>query len=376
MADIIWTKVQVVLTDVPIEYMNCNSESFADGDEVIVEFTEQDWDQPKIIGFKEAPKPCTSVFVFSNEIQWRYESESRTMRINYNSNSWSWESAFPRSYGFGRVEYAVTGENGLGFIICGAEINFAGGREGYFGHLDIFDSIGETFSIGADHPQSKAGLSFNSLKNGQCISHGGKDFTTVYDATHRYLISFDLWQIAQSDDSIYDHASFVIDDLVFIVAGSMTQEHGKKSNAVTKSYSNYWDVWSSHVTCPQENWLKVHGYSLEGKGLVGGGGMIYDPTNEIGLIDTISDTYLYDSISNSWTRKANGYASFGDQATSTALEETVALQFSGGGAGSLTHWFDYKLSTDVWRDRGVFKLTVNEDPIWYSHRKLAAGTEL
>ena len=57
MADIIWARVQVVLTDVPIEYMDCNSGAFADGDEVLIEFTNQDWDQPKIIGFKERPTP-------------------------------------------------------------------------------------------------------------------------------------------------------------------------------------------------------------------------------------------------------------------------------------------------------------------------------
>lgn len=46
------------LTDVPIVYMVCNSAVFEDGDEVVVKFENQDWTQPKIIGFRTNPKQC------------------------------------------------------------------------------------------------------------------------------------------------------------------------------------------------------------------------------------------------------------------------------------------------------------------------------
>ena len=46
------------LTDVWIEYMDCNSKAFADGDEVLVEFQDNDWDSPQVIGFKDHPKGC------------------------------------------------------------------------------------------------------------------------------------------------------------------------------------------------------------------------------------------------------------------------------------------------------------------------------
>jgi len=45
-------------TNVPIEYMTCNSGAFNIGDNVLVEFIGQDKDTPRIIGFKENPKPC------------------------------------------------------------------------------------------------------------------------------------------------------------------------------------------------------------------------------------------------------------------------------------------------------------------------------
>lgn len=47
-----------VLTDVPIEYMDCNAEVFETGDRVLVRFENQSWATPKVIGFESNPKPC------------------------------------------------------------------------------------------------------------------------------------------------------------------------------------------------------------------------------------------------------------------------------------------------------------------------------
>ena len=46
------------LSDVPISYMDCHAEAFAVGDKVVVEFGDQSWDNPKVIGFERNPKPC------------------------------------------------------------------------------------------------------------------------------------------------------------------------------------------------------------------------------------------------------------------------------------------------------------------------------
>lgn len=46
------------LSDVPIKYMTCNGAVFMEGDEVVVEFVDQDWKDPQVIGFKEEPRPC------------------------------------------------------------------------------------------------------------------------------------------------------------------------------------------------------------------------------------------------------------------------------------------------------------------------------
>lgn len=46
------------LTGVPITYMECNADAFEVGDNVVVKFIGQDWDQPVVIGFLDNPKPC------------------------------------------------------------------------------------------------------------------------------------------------------------------------------------------------------------------------------------------------------------------------------------------------------------------------------
>jgi hypothetical protein len=50
------------LSGIPIEYMNCNSKPFVNGDDVIIE-----WQNgvPKVIGFKDNPKPCINEALFS-----------------------------------------------------------------------------------------------------------------------------------------------------------------------------------------------------------------------------------------------------------------------------------------------------------------------
>lgn len=54
--------------DVPVEYMTCNSAAFSDGDAVLVEFADYMGEgsgnpDPKVIGFKEEPKPCGGLYL-------------------------------------------------------------------------------------------------------------------------------------------------------------------------------------------------------------------------------------------------------------------------------------------------------------------------
>ena len=47
-----------ILTDVPIEYMTCNGQAFSVGDHVVVQFPTLEWENRRVIGFVDNPKPC------------------------------------------------------------------------------------------------------------------------------------------------------------------------------------------------------------------------------------------------------------------------------------------------------------------------------
>lgn len=49
---------QSASVDGEFQYLSCNHLAFNVGDEVVVQFVNQDWEQPKIIGFASNPKPC------------------------------------------------------------------------------------------------------------------------------------------------------------------------------------------------------------------------------------------------------------------------------------------------------------------------------
>lgn len=50
--------------EVPIEYMECNSHVFEDGDQALVELEDRDWQKPKIIGFRSKPKHCPIIMTY------------------------------------------------------------------------------------------------------------------------------------------------------------------------------------------------------------------------------------------------------------------------------------------------------------------------
>jgi hypothetical protein len=62
------------LSGVAFEYMGCDDGAFTEGDEVLIMFTNQNFENPKIIGFKEEPQPCCDcVETFADgafEINW------------------------------------------------------------------------------------------------------------------------------------------------------------------------------------------------------------------------------------------------------------------------------------------------------------------
>ena len=62
-----WHQKGIKLSDVPIEYMDgVNADAFIVGDRVVVAFTNQNWNQPKVIGFETNPQPGYAILSFVN----------------------------------------------------------------------------------------------------------------------------------------------------------------------------------------------------------------------------------------------------------------------------------------------------------------------
>jgi len=60
-----WYRPGVCLSNVPIEYMDgVNGDAFVEGDRVVVEFTNQNWNYPKVIGFESNPR--LGAFLYAN----------------------------------------------------------------------------------------------------------------------------------------------------------------------------------------------------------------------------------------------------------------------------------------------------------------------
>ena len=54
------------LENVPIDYIDCNASAFTIGDDVVIEFTDQNPNTPKVIGFKDHPRGCGFVFILEH----------------------------------------------------------------------------------------------------------------------------------------------------------------------------------------------------------------------------------------------------------------------------------------------------------------------
>ena len=122
------------LTNVPIEYMECDAEAFAIGDAVLVAFTGQDFSAPKVIGFKTHPAGCclfsegftTDAYSYA----WNYTSDFDAPYIG--SRSWivppSWTESVAGAADKLEVEFTYAGGTNAGVGIYFTNGEFSWGR--------------------------------------------------------------------------------------------------------------------------------------------------------------------------------------------------------------------------------------------------------
>lgn len=96
------------LTGVPVRYMRCDAAAFEDDDRVIVEFQEQDWARPVVIGFVERPRPCGALAVLlSAEVRaapWPWSPEEDWILFPYRSRYFEFDPETGEAKNFGAQE--------------------------------------------------------------------------------------------------------------------------------------------------------------------------------------------------------------------------------------------------------------------------------
>jgi predicted transglutaminase-like cysteine proteinase len=61
-----WASKGLLLFDVPMHYMECNSGAFEENDRVVVHFQDGDWSRPEVIGFEEEPESCGFYVIYQD----------------------------------------------------------------------------------------------------------------------------------------------------------------------------------------------------------------------------------------------------------------------------------------------------------------------
>jgi hypothetical protein len=199
MANIIWTKVQVILTNVPIEYMECDSGAFAGGDEVIVEFIDQDWDQPKVIGYKEEPHGCDLAKIHTVGVTPYLYGNGQYFLCAYRPANDTWEYS---------VDHIRSGERDFTGAIRNVGTLFIAGGRVWDGNThvimdaDIYNMSRDIFIALEDYPPPRRTWWDGFFLNNHYFMCGGTSYPDGdhpgYDNNDKYNPADQTWSSAKS----------------------------------------------------------------------------------------------------------------------------------------------------------------------------------
>jgi len=118
----IWGQSAVLLKDVAMDYMDGAEHLFEIDDRVVVEFTNQDWDKPKVIGFESYPRSLSDILIHEvrmyqelSERKWTLSrvSLARPSEGYVTTNKWTIEQQIT-DYS---VEWGAFGFRFLGYLV-------------------------------------------------------------------------------------------------------------------------------------------------------------------------------------------------------------------------------------------------------------------
>lgn len=290
-----WAKTQVILKDVPIEYMGCDASAFADNDEVIVEFTDQDWATPKVIGFKENPVSCAAVRILPDGTGFSYSGDEapaaeRTgvFSFFYSSETWTLQGTFS---GILSWFASCTGTTGIVYRVGGYDLGTGGLYEVKPVYTDehwAYDVRTASWQAATASGLEVCKQRYKFIGNGNAILYGGEELTdsqywgdavtfpanVFYSDTKRYSFSSDAWISMLAFRARSHPACFALDDVVYVAGGHNTQyireTEGVQFNDGVYSFWHVYETWTTKQSLPA-NLGSAAGFGLNGRGYVGGG---------------------------------------------------------------------------------------------------------
>jgi predicted transglutaminase-like cysteine proteinase len=179
-----WKTFTRQLDLVPIEYMNCNSAAFVSGDRVVVQFIDQKWETPKVIGFVENPEACGGTFYILC-----YFTNCWQPKVNF-----SFDIVTEAFQNLGDMPYPEMREYLAGVaigdkILCisGYAWGCTGGGDninlGKIGNNTQYDTSSYSFSEKQAIPTQRIGL-FGASYGGKAYLIAGADFSGGFSGPH------------------------------------------------------------------------------------------------------------------------------------------------------------------------------------------------
>ncbi len=274
-----WANFSIRLEAVPIEYMTCNAEAFADGDEVVIKFEDQDYEQPKVIGFKANPQRCDfAIYSFFGSNQGRIYVDA--FYLNLTTQAFS--NIQPSGIAYtNREEVSSFRIGSLAYIIGGWAREFTTPPTQPYGILNLntqFNLNTNTWLELTTIPVSvRSGIAAFAIGSKGYIIGGGKYFDT-----------------ADEDDGFVD--GNVYNDNV--------------------DYDPLLTTYSFNTNCPVSR-MGHRGFVLNGKAHIIGGHDRYYLQGGAITRDIQSNHYAYDPDLDSWDTKNNA---IGERTQSNSTE--------------------------------------------------------
>lgn len=368
----VWKNYTRKLSSVAVEYMGCNSLAFSDGDRVVVQFIDQDWSKPKVIGFAENPQSCINgTFVFSGVLYTSgdYASHSvirisQSLEIAINLASMPNQDSANHSATF----------SGLKFQVCGGR--YRDGYSDFYSSNYQYDYFADSFETKTSMPSERFYADGFSLNDKSFIVAGVNSGTkppflpVVWDFDQtliEYSVAGDNWTNRSGFGSDrLGIQSFVVDGESYFFSGFNDVNIPNPPDRIQKKYSALTDTWSESVTHLFFNpWFSAVFSALDTGVVVGGvdgddtGGSPVSSYDVNGY--NSNKTWKFDPVAGTWSGGSD--FSISGSIRSMGSDGKANLGFVIGGdefINSPTDWGTpyrtYNPVSDSWATREIQKM--------------------